>query len=505
MIYVRLAFLLKNHWKEFLYIIMGLFALLIIIPLFSSSSLVPNADEKDIQRYVDVANNLGLDWHDLVIFDMVRYDHDLMGRDPNDAAYYFLEVHYEEFTPEYDECVETKKEKNKETGVIEERCVKTKHHREKVTLSKYIRGKTIKRFFSQQGLTSKDIYTNMEGINQQEGKRISSSSLSKDEAMKLANFSESDIEHFNAIKDSGILDELFPQFNQWGNSGAVCNVTGKLDEQKFNAVVSRMGVASNKGEVIKQIAKDEGIDPVLMVAIIALETGWGTSPAIVEHNNPAGLMDGKLIINYSTLDDGLKAQGRTLHHLIIDRGLTTIEKLKTAYAPDGAANDPNNLNKNWAPGVSSIVKQAGGLIMNCTADDNISIGVGPDGKMSYFDTVINIMLKFKGQPYSWGGASPSQGFDCSGLMQWSFGQIGIKLPRTAAEQYNATKRISASEAMAGDLVFFRGTYGSPSHVSHVGIYVGNGMMFNSNDSGIEYSNITKGYWAQHSPEFGRIK
>ncbi|WEY90741.1 NlpC/P60 family protein (plasmid) [Bacillus subtilis] len=289
------------------------------------------------------------------------------------------------------------------------------------------------------------------------------------------------------------------------NGGAVCNVSGDLDKAKFNAMVVRSGAIKDKGQVIIDIAKEEGIDPVLMLAIIINETGWGKSSAIVEHNNPAGLMRGSTIIHYPTLDDGLKAQGRTLHNLIIGRGLTTIEKLGSAYAPVGADNDPNGMNKNWVPTVTSFVKQAGGLTMNCTASDNTSIEVGKNGKMSYFDDVLKIMLKFQGNPYVWGGSNPKTGFDCSGLMQWSFGQIGINLPRTAIEQYKATKRISAKEAKAGDLVFFRGTYGSPTHVSHVGIYVGNGKMFNSNNSGIEYSDVMTGYWGQHSPEFGRIK
>ncbi|WP_081385912.1 NlpC/P60 family protein [Bacillus safensis] len=288
------------------------------------------------------------------------------------------------------------------------------------------------------------------------------------------------------------------------NGGAVCNVTGNVDRKKFDAMVKRSGAIKDKADVIIDIAKEQGIDPVLMLAIIINETGWGKSSAIIEHNNPAGLMSSSGIIHYPTLDEGLQAQGRTLHNLIIKRGLTSIEKLGSAYAPVGAANDPNGLNKNWVPTVTSFVKQAGGLIMNCTAKDNEGIEVGENGKLTYFDDVIKIMLKFKGNPYVWGGSNPSTGFDCSGLMQWSFNKIGINLPRTAIEQYKATKRISKEDAKVGDLVFFRGTYGSPTHVSHVGIYVGGGKMFNSNGGGIEYSDITSGYWAKHSPEFGRI-
>lgn len=496
MIYLKIALFLKNNWKEICYIVFGIFAIFLIIPIFTSSSFLPEAEDSDIQRYSEVASELGLDWKDLVAFDMVLHDHDLRDRDPNEAAYYFISLHYEEFIPAHESCSKDKDGKESCSTVPEQ-----------ITYSTDIKGENIiKSFFSQHDLTDKDIYNNIVKINSTEGRRAVVNPLSAEEAMNAAGFDKDMKEHFNAILESEILEQLFPQFEQgYINSGAVCSVSGELDEQKFNEVVTKAGVLSSKGEVIKKIAKDQGIDPVLMIAIIVLETGWGTSSAVVEHNNPAGLMVGSTILTYPTLDAGLKAQGKTLHKLIIDKGLTSIEKLGTSYAPIGADNDPNNLNANWVPTVTSIVKQAGGLTMNCTANDNLSIDVGPNGKMNYFDNVINIMLKFNGDPYVWGGANPSRGFDCSGLMQWSFGQLGINLPRTAQQQYNATIRISPSEAKAGDLVFFRGTYGPPTFVSHVGIYIGNGVMYNSQGKGIGYAKITSKYWAKYSPEFGRIK
>lgn len=98
-----------------------------------------------------------------------------------------------------------------------------------------------------------------------------------------------------------------------------------------------------------------------------------------------------------------------------------------------------------------------------------------NGSMDFYETVMKEALKYEGQPYAWGGLNPKTGFDCSGLVQWSFAKAGITLPRTAQEQHGATKKISEKEATAGNLVFFGGTYEGKA-ITHVGIYVGNGRI-----------------------------
>ncbi len=92
--------------------------------------------------------------------------------------------------------------------------------------------------------------------------------------------------------------------------------------------------------------------------------------------------------------------------------------------------------------------------------------------------VIAIASRYFGVPYRYGGTTP-RGFDCSGLTQYVYAQLGIDLPRTAAQQYGATRRISRSEAQPGDLVFFFGGGG----ISHVGIYAGDNMMIAAPRSG----------------------
>lgn len=118
--------------------------------------------------------------------------------------------------------------------------------------------------------------------------------------------------------------------------------------------------------------------------------------------------------------------------------------------------------------------------------------------------VIQTANQFQGQPYVWGGSDPSTGFDCSGLVQWSFGQSGVALPRTAQEQYDATTRINASDLQPGDLVFFSGTYAGGPNITHVGIYIGNGQMIDSQTAGIVVDNLSDPYWQNHLAGFGRV-
>lgn len=87
---------------------------------------------------------------------------------------------------------------------------------------------------------------------------------------------------------------------------------------------------------------------------------------------------------------------------------------------------------------------------------------------------LKIAASKKGSPYGYGAAGPNR-FDCSGLTLYSFKRAGKKLPRTAAQQYNKTRHISASNRSRGDLVFFH----SGRNVYHVGIYAGEGRIWHA--------------------------
>ena len=128
---------------------------------------------------------------------------------------------------------------------------------------------------------------------------------------------------------------------------------------------------------------------------------------------------------------------------------------------------------------------------------------------SYDDATVQTLMeeaaKYLGYPYVWGGSSPSTSFDCSGFVCWVFTNSGVhNLPRTTAQGiYDQCTPVSASEAKAGDIIFFTGTYNSPGAVSHVGIYCGDGVMIHCGDP-ISYASINSPYWQSHFFSFGRL-
>ncbi|MFV2194574.1 C40 family peptidase [Nocardiopsis sp. LOL_012] len=89
-----------------------------------------------------------------------------------------------------------------------------------------------------------------------------------------------------------------------------------------------------------------------------------------------------------------------------------------------------------------------------------------------------------GVPYVWGGESPEDGFDCSGLLQWAFARAGVAIPRVTHDQWNAGERLDLSQARRGDLLFWRTDPTAPDYISHVAIYLGEGMMLEAPRTGL---------------------
>lgn len=107
-----------------------------------------------------------------------------------------------------------------------------------------------------------------------------------------------------------------------------------------------------------------------------------------------------------------------------------------------------------------------------------------------------------GVRYVYGGASRSEGFDCSGLTSWAWKQAGVSIPRTSRDQYYATARISRAQLQPGDLVF----YGYSGRVSHVAMYVGGGRIIQARKTGTTVQeDYVDRYWTSALIGYGRVR
>jgi murein DD-endopeptidase len=106
-----------------------------------------------------------------------------------------------------------------------------------------------------------------------------------------------------------------------------------------------------------------------------------------------------------------------------------------------------------------------------------------------------------GEPYRWGGHSPG-GFDCSGLVYYSYGRAGAEIPRTSSQLFRSSRPIPLTEVRAGDLVFFR----VAGKASHVGIYLDDGRFVHAPSSGkrVNIASLREGWYARHFLRAGRL-
>ena len=120
-----------------------------------------------------------------------------------------------------------------------------------------------------------------------------------------------------------------------------------------------------------------------------------------------------------------------------------------------------------------------------------------------FAAIIAEAEKYLGYPYIWGGSNPNTSFDCSGYVSWVINHSGWNVGRLGAQGLcNICTPVTGTQARPGDLIFFKGTYDTPG-VSHVGIYVGNGMMIHCGNP-ISYANVNTTYWKNHFYAYGRL-
>jgi cell wall-associated NlpC family hydrolase len=119
------------------------------------------------------------------------------------------------------------------------------------------------------------------------------------------------------------------------------------------------------------------------------------------------------------------------------------------------------------------------------------------------DRAADHALKMLGKPYHFGGATPSAGFDCSGLVQFSYKQAGVAVPRNTERQRLASRHVQLAELRRGDLLFFDH---EGKKNSHVGIYLGAGKFVHAPSSGKEVRSdrLDAPYWKKHLSEARRL-
>jgi len=118
------------------------------------------------------------------------------------------------------------------------------------------------------------------------------------------------------------------------------------------------------------------------------------------------------------------------------------------------------------------------------------------------DRAVFTAMQMVGAPYRYGGSTPD-GFDCSGLIQYAYGAAGVRLPRTAEQQYSATESLTLEQARPGDLLFFR----DGRRVSHVALYLGQGRFVHAPNRGRDVSlgSFADSYYRSHFARAGRVR
>jgi cell wall-associated NlpC family hydrolase len=151
--------------------------------------------------------------------------------------------------------------------------------------------------------------------------------------------------------------------------------------------------------------------------------------------------------------------------------------------------------------ISKILPSGAGVEPLVTLVAGTSAGAAPaaaDGAgvtATQLTTALRAAESRRGLPYVWGAAGPTS-FDCSGLVQWSFAQAGVSMPRVAADQARTGPAVPVSQLEPGDLLFYHTDPTDPGYISHVAIYLGHGWMIQAPQPGMNVQVVPADFGSQ---------
>ena len=273
---------------------------------------------------------------------------------------------------------------------------------------------------------------------------------------------------------------------------AVSRLPGMVAAERIEAV--RMRVNGSDTAVV-------GVDPGQFRSFAARPTG--AANALWQ-----GVADGGIAVSYTMgkldkipLGGSVLAAGRTARRLPVVAfgtlgigGVNAVVSDATARAlgaPPGNAIVVSVRTENFtadSTAIGRLLPKGAGVEPLVSLVSSGAAGAGsaaaPVAGAAALDTVLKAAMSRKGLPYVWGGAGPTS-FDCSGLVQWSFAQAGIVMPRVAADQARSGPAVPVSQLTPGDLLFYHTDPTAPGYISHVAIYLGNGWMIQAPEPGMD--------------------
>jgi cell wall-associated NlpC family hydrolase len=287
--------------------------------------------------------------------------------------------------------------------------------------------------------------------------------LSQLQSQIAANQSEVAKDQAEVTKDQGQLRTQ--ALNDYTSSGTTNTVT-----QMFSSNPNTTGIRSEyssiaTGNVTTTIDKLHTAQAALQATQAALQQQQSSANATLSSLNSSKSQAAALASQYNGTLHSLNSQiaadvaaQQAAAAAAAKAAATAAFNAKVAAAQKAQAAAPSRTVSQTTGGKS------GGSAATSVAANPPPVSQGVTGAIQAAESQLGV-------PYVWGGESPGVGFDCSGLVQWSFAQAGISLPRTSGAQYAATTHIPVADIQAGDLLFY-GAGGS----EHVALYIGGGTM-----------------------------